>query len=480
VNTQWVAALSDDASSRLDPLTSGELCAAGYSAVAIRYPLDGPSHAWALAIASTQSMVSLPVWLWLRIENATRGSALRQALTHYKSSANAGEVVVLLECVASDEVCAAYLTELRSLSSELGLAPRIILTRTPFQSALDEDCELLDWHDGIETDPLTLTRASAWKDGVMPLSEAVAWVSNRLELMRQSPADTHRSIILPGTGEQSVYPRAGATIGVNRRPSSLPVEAVGYWLREIEIIARNNPSHRSRFVVVRGDPWSLNAYRRRSQLAASPRCAPSTDDEMVYHGATTQTNAPSIAVVAHLHYVDLWPEFARALGAIAEPFDLYLTVPAGLARAVSTVAHTSARRSTVVALSNRGRDILPFFIIHQHYDLSRYEVVCKIHSKRSLHVSKDRQTALDVADGNEWRRRLLQGLLGSQKVVADILSELRKPEIGMLCPREFLKETRTGTLGSELRLHQVVRLFGAVDLPPATVPKILPRIRLQG
>lgn len=109
------------------------------------------------------------------------------------------------------------------------------------------------------------------------------------------------------------------------------------------------------------------------------------------------------AVVMHIYYPDLWPEFAETLRRLTLDFDLYVTLTyrgdetEDLAREI----RGEFPCATVIPLENRGRDLLPFLTLVNSGALDPYEAVCKIHTKKSPHRE----------DGDHWRRHLIDGVL---------------------------------------------------------------------
>jgi GT2 family glycosyltransferase/Tfp pilus assembly protein PilF len=107
------------------------------------------------------------------------------------------------------------------------------------------------------------------------------------------------------------------------------------------------------------------------------------------------------AVVLHLYYEDQWPEFAAVLGSIPDPFSLFVTL------SPKSDFEGEIRRSfpdaVVSRLPNVGRDVAPFLALLPA--LQAFDVVCKVHTKRS--------EAVYIG----WRRLLLHGLLGSAETV---------------------------------------------------------------
>ncbi len=114
-------------------------------------------------------------------------------------------------------------------------------------------------------------------------------------------------------------------------------------------------------------------------------------------------NKARFAVVAHVYYPDLWPEFAETLRRLDIDFDLYVTLTyrGDSSDALEAAIIAEFPDAIVVALTNRGRDILPFLTLVNAGALSGYAAVCKIHTKKSPHRE----------DGDLWRRHLIGGIL---------------------------------------------------------------------
>jgi len=135
-----------------------------------------------------------------------------------------------------------------------------------------------------------------------------------------------------------------------------------------------------------------------------------------------------IAVVLHLFYVDLWPEIAEQLSSIPEPFDLFVSLPEEQENFRTEIQGNFPNAHIYIA-PNRGRDIAPFLEIFQIISPFNYQFLCKLHSKKSTHLSA----------GENRRQYLFSELLGSEQRVNEILRLMRQnAKIGMVVPKGFL------------------------------------------
>src|SRR5689334_9638243 len=93
-----------------------------------------------------------------------------------------------------------------------------------------------------------------------------------------------------------------------------------------------------------------------------------------------------IAVHLHLHYTDLLPYFIKHLNNIPFKYSLYITVTDK--KEIEHVERLCDRRlkstSYVIFTENRGRDVKPFYSDLRN-EMVKYDYVCHIHSKKSLH-----------------------------------------------------------------------------------------------
>ena len=163
---------------------------------------------------------------------------------------------------------------------------------------------------------------------------------------------------------------------------------------------------------------------------------------------------PRVAVIAHIFYEYLWPEICESLANIPTAFDLYVNIvhgddSEGLRRRIQA-RHPSARFSVS---ANRGYDIGGLFASLKLIDLERYDLICKVHTKRAAHLMY----------GEQWRRSMLQSLLGSPETVRRIWDRFSgDATLGMVGDARY-------RFGAELICHnapQYSRLCKALGIEP--------------
>ncbi|ARC35270.1 glycosyl transferase family 1 (plasmid) [Paracoccus yeei] len=125
-------------------------------------------------------------------------------------------------------------------------------------------------------------------------------------------------------------------------------------------------------------------------------------------GALKKEAVNPYAVVVHVYYPELWPEFEQILKSLTIDFDLYVTLAyrGKATNECQRLVSEAFPNAVVVQMENRGRDILPFVSLVNAGLLSKYKAICKIHTKKSPHR----------LDGDIWRRHLIEGLLSPESL----------------------------------------------------------------
>ena len=145
--------------------------------------------------------------------------------------------------------------------------------------------------------------------------------------------------------------------------------------------------------------------------------------------ASDFSDAPRIAVMLHMFYPEMWPDILVYLKNIPGEFDLLLTFPDYLFHKVLIDVPSEVNNVRLFPMENRGRDILPLLRLQQKGILKDYDIICKIHTKKS-HWN---------VDGMSWRHDIFKRLLGSRSTVLSIVEEFRKnDQLGLIGPSSML------------------------------------------
>lgn len=137
-----------------------------------------------------------------------------------------------------------------------------------------------------------------------------------------------------------------------------------------------------------------------------------------------------LAVLVHVFYPDLLDELLSQLTTIPVDFDLLVTNATGYALQLDSAAAGNVRHSLVLDVDNHGRDIWPMAQVVNAGLLDPYELVLKVHTKRS--AWRESHDVL-AGSGGEWRESLLSGLLGTRQNVEQIVGAFaEQPDLGIV------------------------------------------------
>ena len=146
------------------------------------------------------------------------------------------------------------------------------------------------------------------------------------------------------------------------------------------------------------------------------------------------------AVHLHLYYTQRWPEIRKYLEHLdAGEYHLYVTLSqenAPLAQAIKAF-HP---QSTVWQTPNRGYDVGPFMDFLQKVDLSRYDLILKIHTKNKSGLQKTWINGRCITK-KRWVDLLMNALLGSADIWRRNLEAFAAdPRLGMISSRYLITQ----------------------------------------
>lgn len=136
----------------------------------------------------------------------------------------------------------------------------------------------------------------------------------------------------------------------------------------------------------------------------------------------------NIAIVIHLFYLDLLDEILDYLDNITDPFEIFISTPfeADIPVILDTVDYRK-KYVTIILTKNQGRDVGPFISLFQTGLLDKYEVVLKLHSKKSKYSEQ----------GILWRHRIYTSLCGNSLTVLKSIDLLRRKGCGLIGPSRY-------------------------------------------
>lgn len=166
-----------------------------------------------------------------------------------------------------------------------------------------------------------------------------------------------------------------------------------------------------------------------------------------------------IAVVIHVFHLDVLPELIGRLSNIKVEHDVIMTVaPDNYEALEAWLADVSVARQNIeiVQVENGGYDILPFIKVLPRVIEGKYDLVCKLHTKKGLaNLEK-----LYPEAGNVWLDMLLNPLMGSEEAVRQVLHAFAtRPDLGMVGSADCYKSVRHLMYGNEVEVSRFVQLL---------------------
>lgn len=185
------------------------------------------------------------------------------------------------------------------------------------------------------------------------------------------------------------------------------------------------------------DAADLESLPPSSTLTAEERDAlQSADQELA---SLLERPPRSIAVVAHLYYVDLVDSLLEKLAQISDDFDLIVTLPLWGHKEISEKVKHRFGDAVCLPLPNRGRDVAPF--LHTLPTLIRrgYSAVLKIQTKKGYYQAGRLKARL----GTAWREYAWNCLAGSEAAIGEIVEAFKSNDaLCMVGPAELLVRTQ--------------------------------------
>jgi lipopolysaccharide biosynthesis protein len=175
-----------------------------------------------------------------------------------------------------------------------------------------------------------------------------------------------------------------------------------------------------------GAPTSMASWQRRQR----GRRTGTFPDAWRVHPALPFEGPSRVAVLMHVHFPELVPELLGQLRHVPVDVDLVVTNSSGTVLDLDTAALPQVKHVAVLDVENHGRDVLPTVGVINAGLLDPYDLVLKIHTKRSAW----RDTRDDLAGtGEEWKDAFLTALLDSRENVEAILDAFAAdPDLGLV------------------------------------------------
>ena len=131
-----------------------------------------------------------------------------------------------------------------------------------------------------------------------------------------------------------------------------------------------------------------------------------------------------VAIVVHVFYPELLEEILERVALLPARHKLFVSTVAESAETVRRRLDASGRSYRLVVVENRGRDVLPLLELLSRVIAEGFDLVAKVHTKRSLHRD----------DGDSWRDELLRTVIGASSFHGALAGFAADPKLGMAGP----------------------------------------------
>lgn len=176
--------------------------------------------------------------------------------------------------------------------------------------------------------------------------------------------------------------------------------------------------------------------------------------------AVQTASMPRIAILVHVFYRNIWPELKDCIQnfvSVCGPDNVkvVITSPGGELAAFLQGEMPSA---SLIPVPDRGYDVGPFFEALASIDLSEFDFVVKLHTKRNI----DRcWMNYRIYSGNEWRRALLSFCSSEKAVRTSLRGFERDFTLGMVAGRGITDPSGVASgIYDFTKAYDLMRSFG--------------------
>lgn len=160
-------------------------------------------------------------------------------------------------------------------------------------------------------------------------------------------------------------------------------------------------------------------------------------------------------IVIHAWHLDILQELLQDVRASGLSARVVITTSNDRLAQVQAIATAEGRSAEVWCYDNHGRDILPFLHAADRLLQENESLVLKLHTKRSIHRD----------NGDQWRREMVEALLGASHAAANLAHLQARPEIGLLAPAGHLLQVADYIGGNAGRMERLWAQMGLDSLP---------------
>ena len=141
----------------------------------------------------------------------------------------------------------------------------------------------------------------------------------------------------------------------------------------------------------------------------------------------------SLAVVIHAFYLDVFEEILSRINMMGMNLKLFVTTTIGQEKAVEQMLNKAGFKYELLPVKNHGRDVLPFLKIMPSIIAQGFELILKLHTKKSIHRD----------DGKIWRSEVLDCLTSPANTAKALKYLCENANVGMIGPEGHIVSMNT-------------------------------------
>lgn len=143
------------------------------------------------------------------------------------------------------------------------------------------------------------------------------------------------------------------------------------------------------------------------------------------HSKAIEFENRKIAIVIHAYYFDVFSDILERIKCIYMPgLKLFITTHQTIKNQVVDAVRDLQLPYCIEVHDNRGRDVLPFIKISKRVLAEDFDIIVKVHTKKSLHRD----------DGAEWREKIYSQILSERFIKMAISAMSFDNSIGIVSP----------------------------------------------
>lgn len=175
-------------------------------------------------------------------------------------------------------------------------------------------------------------------------------------------------------------------------------------------------------------------------------CVEDTQSPTAKHAA----NGISAAVIAHAYYPDVFAQILDLVCKIPEQHKLFVTTLPEHEATLRGMLEESGRIFELYVVRNRGRDVLPFINILPKLLADHFDLVIKVHTKKSP----------QRGDGDQWRDDMLEKLLHVESLATALQAFTTDLSLGMIGPDGHFVSISSYMGGNKSRVFSIGTRLG--------------------